>query len=88
MVKMDFEKIWERIKHHEGETFYTIRGCECTYEVHDTYLKLLNTNRSIPKWQLAEAASKKNLTPSSIQSFMAPSYIVAILNDERIRTDF
>lgn len=82
---MSFENIWLNIKLHEGETFYTVRGCECSYEFCDTYLKLKNPNRNIPKWQVKEACKISDLRVKDISNFMAPSYIVAILNDSRIR---
>lgn len=81
---MDFSNIWSNIKNHEKETFYTLRGCECSYEFHDTYLKLLNTNRNIPKWQIEEALKIENPKPKDLKTFMASSYIVAIITDKRI----
>lgn len=81
---MEFSEIWNNIKEHEKETFYTLRGCECSYEFHDTYLKLMNTNRNIPKWQIEEACKLNNPRPKDLKKFMAPSYIVAIITDKRI----
>lgn len=81
---MSFEFIWNRIKQNEGQIFYTVTNRPCSYEFRDTYLKLLNTNRCIPKTQIEQAWLMKAKQPSEISDFMAPSYIIAIITDKRI----
>jgi hypothetical protein len=82
----NFEKIWNRIKAHEGETFTQIRGGEFTYEVSGNIVIPNRTNRMFPRSNFEEAFSLvplKNTVP--LQQLQGPSYLYAIMMDERIR---
>ena len=81
-----FSTIWNRIKAHEGETFTQIRGGEFTYEVSGNTVIPDRTNRMFPRSQFEEAFTLvplKNTVP--LQHLQGPSYIFAIMMDDRIR---
>ncbi|MBM4761436.1 hypothetical protein [Bacillus sp. B15-48] len=80
------ERVWERIKEHEGQVFKQIRGGEFTYVIKGNTLKLSRTNRSVSKSIFNEALKYvplENTVP--LQNLQAPSYLFAILMDNRIR---
>ncbi len=84
MIK--FETIWNRIKAHEGETFTQIRGGEFTYEVAGNVIIPDRTNQNFPRAHFEEAFSMVPLTNTTgIQHLRGPSYIYAIMMDDRIR---
>ena len=84
---MDFEIIWSRIKQHEGETFKQIRGGEFRYIVNGNMVIPDRTNVQISKKYFQEALSHYPLTNTvKIQNLRGPSYIYAILMDNRIRS--
>ena len=81
-----FDAIWNRIKSHEGEPFTQIRGGEFTYEVVGNMVIPDRTNQNFPRVQFEEALALvplKNTTP--VQHLRGPSYIYAIMMDDRIR---
>ena len=80
------EDVWSRIRVYEGEKFRQIRGGEFTYAVTGNYLVLDRTNQRLSKSSLEEALTLvplQNTVPA--QHLRGPSYIYAILMDERIR---
>jgi hypothetical protein len=80
------EVIWERINENEGQVFKQIKGGEFTYKVEGNTIKLSRTNRIVSKSNFAEALKYvplKNTVP--LQRLQAPSYLFAILMDNRIR---
>lgn len=80
-----FEEVWNRILNNEGETFRQIRGGEFTYSANGNLLFLDRTNRSLSKNTVKEALKLvpfKNTVP--LQHLQAPSYLYAILMDNRI----
>lgn len=81
-----FNTVWNRIKAHEGETFTQIRGGEFTYEVSGNIIIPDRTNHTFPRSHFEEAFTLvplKNTTP--VQHLRGPSYIYAIMMDDRIR---
>jgi hypothetical protein len=83
---ISFEEVWQRILSHAGEEFTQIRGGKFTYEVGSGSIKPDRTNQNIPKSQFQEAISfvpLENTVP--VQHLRGPSYIFAIMMDERIR---
>jgi hypothetical protein len=81
-----FDAVWRRIKAHAGESFAQIQGNEFSYKVEGDQIMLNRTNQHISRIQMEEAfllVPLKNTT--SIQHLRAPSYIFAILTDDRIR---
>jgi hypothetical protein len=84
---IDIEIVWSRIKHHEDEVFYQIRGKEFTFTITGNYLNP-PTNRIIPKSDFKKALEFIPLSDTTkIQNLQGPSYIYAILMDKRIRRD-
>lgn len=80
------EVIWERMNENEGQVFKQIRGGEFTYKVEGNTIKLSRTNRNISKNTFAEALKYvplENTVP--LQRLQAPSYLFAILMDNRIK---
>lgn len=80
------DKVWERIIQCEGEVFKQIRGKEFSYLVKGSSVFLSATKRSISKKEFAKALKLvplENTVP--LQNFQAPSYLFAIVMDERIR---
>ncbi|QQE77315.1 hypothetical protein [Alicyclobacillus sp. SO9] len=81
------DAVWERIKNCEGQVFEQIRGQEFTYNViGDNSIELNRTNRMVSRKtfeQALEHVPLENTVP--VQRLQAPSYIFAILMDDRIR---
>lgn len=80
------DTVWGRIKDYEGQTFKQIRGGEFTYKVKGNVLLLSRTNRSVSKGTVEDALQfvpLENTVP--LQRLQAPSYLFAILMDQRIR---
>lgn len=85
MVSID--DVWDRIEIHSGETFYQIRGGEFTYIVDGGHIYLSRTQQRIPKSHFEKALAfvpLRNTGPLQ-EKFRGPSYIFAILMDDRIR---
>jgi len=81
-----FDTVWARIVAHEGEVFKQIRGREFTFEVASNVLRLSTTNHHVSRATVEEAFQLiplANTTP--LQHLRAPSYLYAILMDQRIR---
>lgn len=84
MVAID--KVWLRIKAHEGETFHQIKGARFRYSVIGNAIKPDRTNRSISKCDFEKAlvyVPLMNTVP--LQRLQGPSYLYALLMDKRIR---
>jgi hypothetical protein len=80
------DKVWERIMQCAGGIFKQIRGKEFTYSVKGNSVFLSVTERSISKNEFAKALKLvplENTVP--LHNFQAPSYLFAIVMDERIR---
>jgi len=78
--------VWSRIIAHTGEKFYQIRGGEFTYEIYGGHVHPNRTKQQIPKSHFEEALGYvplENTIP--VQHLRGPSYIYAILMDNRIR---
>lgn len=82
----DVETVWARIRANEGEKFYQLRGKIFTYSVVGEYIDLHTTNQKIPKKHIAQALGEVPLKDTvQVQHLRGPSYIYAILMDDRIR---
>lgn len=82
---MTESQLWKRIESHAGEVFRQIRGGEFTYDVPGNFVNLHRTKRHIPRKDFEEAYSNFPLkNTSTLQHLQGPSYIYAILTDERI----
>jgi hypothetical protein len=88
----NFATVWRRIKNHQGEVFHTLRGILFTYEIDAN--GYLTTRKSPPgKGFTSPREDFRNAYdfvplpgPAHLQAVVAsPSYVWAILHDERIR---
>ena len=78
--------VWTRIEAHAGETFTQIRGGQFTYAIEGDSLDLDRTNQKVPRSHIEQALALVPLPNTvPVQHLRAPSYIYAILMDERIR---
>ena len=84
---MQFEELWQRIVHCAGEEFRTITGVSFAYEIIDNYVVPKHTGYKLAKSQFEKAAALPELTgPGQINQLVrGPSYVFAILTDQRIR---
>ena len=81
----DFDRVWERIVSHAGETFNLVRGAAFTYEVTKGQLIPDRTRQQIPKSQFEKALELVPLRgPGEIQHLRGPSFVYAILADPRV----
>ena len=81
-----FEGIWERISSHQGDVFRQIRGKTFTYTVSHSSVTPSTVNQNIPRGDFEKAVSFLPLENTVlVQHLRGPSYIYAILMDERIR---
>ncbi|WAH37043.1 hypothetical protein [Alicyclobacillus dauci] len=80
------EVVWERIKNCDGQVFRQVRGGEFTYHVRGNLIDLSRTKRHVSKKTFEHALEYvplENTMP--LQNLQAPSYLFAILMDDRIR---
>ena len=82
----DISRVWSRIRAHAGEQFAQKRGGEFTYHVAGSSVIPDRTNRSLPRSDFEKALTMVPLDgPGKIQHLQGPSYIYAVLMDDRIR---
>lgn len=81
-----FDSVWQKVAGLEGATFHTSKGVSFAYRFHKTYVVVSAGQQSIPKTffqkifrRLAEG------TAGSAPALQGQIYILAILNDERLR---
>ena len=89
-MKLSFKNvdyIWENIKRHSGDTFKTVTGIPYDFHVDGEYIRLHNTNWSIPKKDVENALLVKEPTVSKFKKagFQGPSYLYGIITDNRIK---
>jgi hypothetical protein len=78
--------MWERIKLNSGKTFRQKKGAEFTYQIEDGHLIPNTTDQRIPRSQFEKALEFVPLSSTKeIQHLRGPSYIYAVLMDQRIR---
>ena len=82
----DIEAVWTRIRAHQGETFRQKKGKVFTCVVTGDRLNPDTTNRNLSRSQFAQALALVPLEgPGDVNHRQGPSYLYAILMDERIR---
>lgn len=85
-TRVSMNEVWKRIKLHAGEEFYTTRGLPFTYEIKGKFLHPSRTNFAISYANFEKAlvfVPLKNTV--TVKSVPGPSYVYAILMDQRIR---
>lgn len=81
-----FSNVWNKIVSHEGQVFTQIRGKEFTYRIVGNSIIPSTTNRNIHMNQFEKAYELMPLkNTSTIQNLQGPSYLFAILTDNRIK---
>ena len=86
-VMESIEFIWSQIVAHRGDTIHQKRGKPFTYAIVGNAVSPSTTNRLLPKSDFNSALGLMPLRgPGEIQHLQGPSYIYAILMDERIGT--
>jgi hypothetical protein len=94
---LSFEEVWTRIKSLQGEEFRTITGRTFTYSIerdalvpfrtavaHEGGVKRVNRNLSRVGFERAFRLVPLADT-NSVRRFQGPSYLYAILMDDRVR---
>lgn len=76
--------VWNNVKKHAGEKFYTKTGVEFSYHVRNDYIILENTNRSIPRKQLEEALLINSNKVTDYKKFQGYAYLFGMIHDSRI----
>ena len=80
------EAVWRRIETNAGQVFRQIRGQHFTYTVSGGAIRPSTTNWSVSRAHIARALDRVPLRNTrQVQDLMGPSYIYAILMDDRIR---
>ena len=86
MQNINIDVVWKRISDHAGKEFRQIKGKIFTYSVTENTAHLNCTNRSFTKKTIQSALEFVPLQSTScVQHLQAPSYLYAILMDDRIR---
>ena len=81
------DSVWKKLILHAGEPFLTKTGRPFSYQIRNNYIVLLNTPRTIPKWQVEEALRIQADTVTAYGKYQGPAYLYALLHDQRIVTD-
>jgi hypothetical protein len=81
-----FEEVWDRLRSNEGNLFHTISGLDFQYHITGNMLETTRTDYHLSKQDFARAFSLVPIpNPGTINRLVrGPSYIWAILHDERI----
>lgn len=84
----DMDEVWRRIEAHAGQTFHLIKGAEFTYRVVSGHVVPNRTPQQIARSQFAKALDLVPLRgPGEIHQLRGPSFVYAILMDQRISAD-
>ncbi len=85
---MSFENVWRNIQRHAGEMFHTVTGRAFTYVVTGNTVMTNRTNYQLARSNFETVWLMKSATgPGDISNDVrGPSYVWAILIDDRIRT--
>lgn len=84
----NLDPIWRTICSLAGQDFTTKTGKPFAYDASASALVLRNTNRSLPKGDFAEALRRMPVSgPGELQDLQGPSYLYAILTDQRVQVD-
>jgi len=89
----EFDKVWNRVVAHEGQTFNTITGLPFQYRISGNSVFIVRKNKRIEvglhKNSFAKAYELRADGPGelayNLPSIFGPSYIWAILQDSRIK---
>ena len=77
--------IWEKIKEHEGETFYLTSGVPLVYKVEGNSISHNRTKVKISKASFEKAVKMNPKSTAELQKVVTgPAYVYAIITDERV----
>ena len=80
-----FDQVWHRICRLQGQEFRQKMARRFTYQVTGGAVLPSTTNRLLPRSNFAEAFRRAPLRgPGQLQDLQDPSYIWAILTDDRV----
>ena len=80
-----YDFIWNRITEHQHETFHQKKGEEFKYCVNKNTISFDRVDWLLSRTEIEKALKRVPLrTTSDVNDLQAPSYIYAILMDERI----
>lgn len=86
MLIVETQKIWDLIKQHQGEMFYTVSGKELIYRVERDMVFHNRTKIGIPRQAFEKAVAINPHCPADLQKVVVgPSYVFAIISDPRIQ---
>ena len=78
--------IWEKIKAHEGETFYLASGAPLIYKVEGDSISHNRTKAKISKASFEKAVAINPKSTAELQNVVTgPAYVYAIITDERMK---
>jgi hypothetical protein len=78
--------VWPRIEAHAGEDFKLIGRRVFQYEVPGNYLRPIGRVRHLSRTNFSKALDRLPLhNTGSVRDLQGPSYVFAILMDDRIR---
>lgn len=82
---MEFDQVWQRITSNAGAEFRQKTGKRFTYTATSSSVTPSTTNRVLPRGDFARAYARAPLTgPGMLTDCQGPSYLWAILTDDRI----
>jgi hypothetical protein len=82
---MEFDRVWQNIVDHAGKDFRQKTGRTFTYTLDGNAVRPSTTNRRLPRSEFEKAYQRAPLSgPGRLQDLQGPSYLWAILTDERI----
>jgi hypothetical protein len=80
------DDVWRRIAAHAGEDFTLRRGGVFQYEIFEGYLRPVGRVRHLSRTNFGKALPRLPLTNTTdVSDLQGPSYVFAILMDDRIR---
>ena len=83
---MNIKQVWKNIKAHEGETFYTVRGYEFTYQVSGNAIRVNRANQNLTYSNFEQTIEMWPVNgPGELsQTIRGSAYVYALLADARI----
>lgn len=78
--------IWEKVKLHEGETFYTKTGLEFSSTIKGETVHHTRSKATLLRSDFEKAVQLNPQKPSDLHNDVAdPSYVYAVISDPRLK---
>ena len=81
----NIDTVWENIRKHEGDAFYTVKNKKYTYTVKDNYIIISIPSQTRITKTYFEQALKMNVSQPTEINLRGQSYIYGIITDSRIK---